>query len=149
MLFRSFRMVRAFERFANKAKYERNDNVRRAAGIQDWFPKRQKRSEEECRTYVEDFFSEARQFGAWARYKGRAPSLKRRLFMLENGITEAVEEAKSRVIPTRHRRPNLSKGERAVLVQLREMDIGYNVADKNYGAVVYSRDLFKIGRAHV
>ena len=137
-----FRMVRAFERFANKAEYERKDNVRRAAGIQDWFPKRQKRSEEECRTYVQDFFSDARQSGTWARNKGRAPSLKRRLFMLGDGITEAVKEAKSRVIPTRHRKPNLSKGERAVLVRLREMDIGYNVADKNYGAVVYSRDLF-------
>ena len=26
---------------------------------------------------------------------------------------------------------------------MRELDVGYNIADKNYGTVVYSKDLFK------
>ena len=28
-------------------------------------------------------------------------------------------------------------------MQMRELDVGYNTADKNLGAVVYSKDLFK------
>ena len=57
-------------------------------------------------------------------------------------LFRSVKTAQSMVKP-QHRRPNISKGEREVLVKLRELDVGYNIADKNYGAVVYSKDLFK------
>ena len=138
-----YRLVRAFERFINKEEIEHRTAVRRAAGIQDWWPKRRKLSGDESIAYVRDFFNCAKgEKSAWRGNQPRAPTFKRCLLQLEDNITEKVKTAQSMVKP-QHRRPNISKGEREVLVKLRELDVGYNIADKNYGAVVYSKDLFK------
>ena len=93
----NFRLVRAFERFVNKTELERKDAVRRDAGIQDWLPKRRKRSEEECRSYVQDFFNGAREFSSWRNNQGLVPSLRRRMFLLDVGITETVKIGRAHV----------------------------------------------------
>ena len=38
---------------------------------------------------------------------------------------------------------NITGAEQSVIKRMREFDVVYNIADKNYGAVVYSKELSK------
>ena len=48
-----------------------------------------------------------------------------------------------RTLKVKHKRPNITKAEQCVIMRIGELDVGYNISDKNYGAVIYSKDLFK------
>jgi hypothetical protein len=61
---------------------------------------------------------------------------------MERDIVAATTNAK-KILNARYRWPNLTKDEQSAILRMRELDVGYNLADKNYGAVVYSKDLFK------
>jgi hypothetical protein len=63
---------------------------------------------------------------------------------MERDIVATTTNAK-KILTARHpyRWPNVSKAEQSVITRMQEMDVGYNTADKNYGAVVYSKNLFK------
>jgi hypothetical protein len=63
---------------------------------------------------------------------------------MERDIVASTTNAK-KILTARHpyRWPNVSKAEQSVITRMQEMDVGYNTADKNYGAVVYSKNLFK------
>ena len=71
-----------------------------------------------------------------------SPAFDRHLRNLERDIVAAATSAKM-TLTARHRWPNITKAEQSVIKRMGEIDVGYNIADKNYGAVVYSKDLFK------
>ena len=48
-----------------------------------------------------------------------------------------------KTLTTRHRWPNVTRAEQTVIQRMREFDVGYDHADKNYGTVVSSKELFK------
>ena len=60
----------------------------------------------------------------------------------ERDVIRTATDAK-RTLNVKHKRPNITKAEQCVITRMREFHVGYNIADKNYGAVVYSKDLFK------
>ena len=60
----------------------------------------------------------------------------------ERDVIRIAIDAK-RTLNVKHKRPNITKAEQCVIMRMRELDVGYNIADKNYGTVVYSKDLFK------
>jgi hypothetical protein len=45
------------------------------------------------------------------------------------------------LIPKRYTWPNLTRAESSALESLKGLDIGFNMADKNYGPVAYSKEL--------
>ena len=61
---------------------------------------------------------------------------------MEKDIVAAAACAR-KTLNAKYRWPNITKAEQNVIARMREIDVGYNIADKNYGAVVYSKDLFK------
>lgn len=138
----NYRMVRAFERFVRLDDHKRRDAIRRDAGIQPWAPKQRSLTTEYCRTYVQRFFKCADENGAWRGNQFLSPFFDRRMHSMERDIVAAATNAK-KTLTARHRWPNVSKVEQSVITRMREMDVGYNTADKNYGAVVYSKTLFK------
>ena len=138
----NYRMVRAFSRYVYKADYNNMDQARQAAGIQPWSPKKNYLTPEFCRTYVDNFFLCADGRGAWMYNHQLSPLFDLRLRELERRIVAAATEAKQS-LASRHRWPNLTRAERDALMQIQRRDVGYNIADKNYGAVVYSKELFK------
>ena len=138
----NYRMVRAFERFVRLDEHKRRDAIRRDAGIQPWTPKQRSLTTEYCRTYVQRFFKCADENGAWRGNQFLSPFFDRRIHSMERDIVAAATNAK-KTLTARHRWPNVSKAEQSVITRMREIDVGYNTADKNYGAVVYSKNLFK------
>jgi len=137
-----YRMVRAFERHVKKKEYEHMDAVRRAEGIQPWTPKQRSLSAEYCRTYVTRFFKCADEDGAWKGNQFLSPAFDRHLSTIQRDIVAAATNAK-RSLTARHRWANITRAEQSVIQRMREIDVGYDNADKNYGAVVSSKELFK------
>ena len=138
----NYRMVRAFERYVKRDEYRCKDAVRRESGIQQWTPKRCSLSTEYCRTYVTRFFKCADGNGAWQGNQFLSPCLDRRIRNLERDIVASATSAR-KAITAQHRWPNITRAEQSVIKRMQEFDVGYNIADKNYGAVVYSKELFK------
>ena len=71
-----------------------------------------------------------------------SPFFDRCLSSLEKDILHASKTAK-KTLRVKHRWPNITKEEQEVILRMRNMDVGYNLADKNYGAVVYSKEIFR------
>ena len=55
---------------------------------------------------------------------------------MERDIVAAATSAK-KSLTARHQWPNITGAEQSIIKWMREFDVGYNIADKNYGAVVY------------
>ena len=137
-----YRLVRAFSRYVYKEEYRRKEEAQRNAGIQPWRPRQNYMTPEFCRSYVHDFFLCAEGRGAWMYNQHLSPLFELRARELERGIIAAAIEARTN-LAARHRWPNLTKAERTALATIRGLDVGYNIADKNYGAVLYSKSMFK------
>ena len=71
-----------------------------------------------------------------------SPAFERCTRDMEKDIVAAAACA-GKTLNAKYRWPNITKAEQNVIARMREIDVGYNIADKNYGAVVYSKDLFK------
>lgn len=138
----NYRLVRAFERYVNREEYKRREATRREAGIQQWTPKQRSLSTEYCRTYVSRFFKCAHESGAWRGNQFLSPLFDRHMRTMERDIVAAATSAR-KFLTARHRWPNITGAEQSVIKRMREFDVGYNIADKNYGAVVYSKELSK------
>ena len=138
----NYRMVRAFERFVNCDNHKRRDAIRREAGIQSWTPKQCPLTTGYCQTYVQRFFKCADENGAWRGNQFLSPYFDRRIHTMEREIVATATNA-IKTLTARHRWPNITRAEQSVITRMRMIDVGYNIADKNYGAVVYSKNLFK------
>ena len=71
-----------------------------------------------------------------------SPEFDRHLHSMEKDIVAAATVAKS-LVQHKHKWPNMSKEERTALRQMRELDVGYNMTDKNFGGAAYSKDKYK------
>lgn len=138
----NYRLVRTFERFIRRNEILQKDAIRREAGIQKWTPKQCSLSGDHCRTYVTQFFKCADENGSWKGNQMLSPMFDRCLRNFERDVIRIATDAK-RTLNVKHKRPNITKAEQCVIMRMRELDVGYNIADKNYGTVVYSKDLFK------
>ena len=138
----NYRLVRAFERFVRKKESEHKKALLRETGIQQWAPKQSSLSAECCRTYVKHFFKCADENGVWKGNQMLSPAFDRCIRKLETDILAVATSAKKSLC-LKHQWPNLTKSEQLVIKRMRGLDVGYNIADKNYGAVVYSKELFK------
>ena len=70
------------------------------------------------------------------------PAFDRCIRNLERDILSTTTIAK-KTLNIIHKWPNITKAEQHAIEKMRELDVGYNIADKNYGRVVYSKKLFK------
>ena len=136
-----YQVVGAFERHMLQDWYDVQDAMRREAGIQPWSPKRPPLQAEFCQEHVKRFFKCSEVNGLWRGNQYLSPYFELRINEMEQNIITAAEIAKTTMNKTRW--TNLSKEERNVITQVRKLDVGYNIADKNYGAVIYSKSLFK------
>ena len=135
-------MVRAFERFVWRHELKHRDFIRQSAGIQPWTPKPRNLTADFCKTYVKHFFKCSGGNQSWMGNQFMSPFFDRCLSSLEKDILHASKTAK-KTLRVKHRWPNITKEEQEVILRMRNMDVGYNLADKNYGAVVYSKEIFR------
>ena len=137
-----FRLVRAFQRYANQGAIGYMCEARREAGIQDWRPKQDSLSTADCRQYVQDFFKCNSERSVWRDNFDLSPAFDRHIRRLEVDILEASTRAK-KLLTLRHSRSNITKAEQKFMEQMSRLDVGFNIADKNLAPVVYSKSLFK------
>ena len=138
-----YRLVRAFERYIRKDYLKERDKALCDAGIQNWTPKRRSLTVEFCRTYVSRFFKcTLPDGGAWRGNQLLSPLFDRCICNIERDIVAAATEAR-RLLPAKYRWSNITKAERTVLRRMNDCNVGYHDADKRYGPVVYSKELFK------
>jgi hypothetical protein len=138
-----YRLVRAFERYVRKDYFALRDKAQRDAGIQHWTPKQQSLSAVYCRSYVSSFFRcTLKGGGAWKGNQMMSPFFEQHLNNIERDIVATATRTR-KLLPAKFRWPNITQAERSVLLQMSESDIGYNIADKNRGPVVYSKDLYR------
>ena len=136
-----FRLVRAFERYIRRDEHKYMEDIRRETGIQQWTRNQLSRPIEFYHTYVKHFFKCNDDRGAWAGNQMLSPMFDRCLRKLEKDIVNTAYNAK-KSLRMKHRWPNISKEEQDVIRRMKEIDVGYNIADKNFGAVTYSKELF-------
>lgn len=137
-----FRLVRAFERFVRKDYHKLRNEAQREAGIQKWTPKQRSLSVEHCRSYVSRFFKcTLYGGGCWQGNQMLSPSFEKCVDNLERDIVAVAAEAR-KSLTARHRWPNITQAERYAISRIVATDVGFNMADKNFGPVVYSRTLF-------
>ena len=70
-----------------------------------------------------------------------SPSFEKCVDNLERDIVAVAAEAR-KSLTARHRWPNITQAERYAISRIVATDVGFNMADKNFGPVVYSRTLF-------
>ena len=138
----NYRLVRTFERHINRREHELKQQMRQVAGIQKWCPKQRQLTVTECQTYVRDFFRCALppNGGVWKGNQLLSPAFDRCICNLEKDVVASTTRARE-ALPARHKWPNLTKLELSALKQLKNLGVGFNNADKNFGLVVYSREL--------
>ena len=138
----NYRLVRTFERHINRREHELKQQMRQVAGIQKWCPKQRQLTVTECQTYVRDFFRCALppNGGVWKGNQLLSPAFDRCICNLEKDVVASTTRARE-ALPARHKWPNLTKLELSALKQLKNLGVGFNNADKNFGPVVYSREL--------
>jgi hypothetical protein len=138
-----YRLVRAFERYVRKDYFALRDKAQRDAGIQEWTLKQQSLSAVYCRSYVSSFFRcTLNGGGAWKGNQMMSPFFEQHLNNIERDIVATATRTR-KLLPAKFRWPNITQAEQSVLLQMSESDIGYNIADKNRGPVVYSKDLYR------
>jgi hypothetical protein len=111
-----------------------------AAGIIKWKPKQFPHSPDFYAKYNAGFFiaSEASGF-IWRNIAHKCSELKNYIASFkQDTLKEPVSIAKQRF----HVRMNLSPNERSLFRNAQGRNVGHNNSDKNYGPVLYSRDLF-------
>ena len=88
------------------------------------------------------FFKCADESWTWKGNQFLSPLFDQHMRTMERDIVAAATSTK-KSLTARHRWPNVTSAKQAVIKRMREFDVGYNIDDKNYGAVVYSKELSK------
>lgn len=135
-----YRLVRAFERYIEGDYHARREEEMGAEGIQKWAPKRPALSVQYCRSYVTNFFRNALSHGVWKGNQFLSPMFDRCIRNLEYDVLAVATEVR-RSVRLRQNRHNLSAAERSAIASVLRLDVGFNSSDKNYGPVLYSREL--------
>lgn len=141
-----FRLVRAFERYVEGDYHALKEQEMRAEGIQKWTPKRSALSVQYCRSYVANFFKcqkRGNKEGAWQGNQFLSPFFDRCIKNFEYDTLEVAATVR-KALPLRWKRPNLSAAERSATASVLNLDVGYNSSDKNYGPVLYSKELSRV-----
>ena len=135
-----YRLIKTFNRFVCKEFIQHAKVESDAAGIIKWKPKQFPHPSDYYAKYNADFFNALDASGfVWRNNATKCPELKDFITSFKQDVSkESVAIAKRSF----HVKMNLSRNERSLLRNVQGRDVGYNNSDKNYGPVLYSRDLY-------
>jgi hypothetical protein len=134
------RIIKTFNRFVCNDFIEQAKVHSKLAGIVPWKPKQFPYSQDFYAKYNQDFFDTSKPSGyVWKTHGAKCPRLK-------DFITSFKQDTvnKSATIAKRRFRikPNLLPKERYMIRTVLNRNVGFNDSDKNFGPVLYSRDLY-------
>jgi hypothetical protein len=135
-----FRIIKTFNRFVCKDFIERAKVNSKLAGIVPWKPKQFPHSKDYYATHNRDYFDTSKPSGyVWRTNSAVCPGLEQ---FIDSFKSDTIQTAAS--IATRKLRikPNLLSTERTIIRMVLNKNAGFNDSDKNFGPVLYSRDLY-------
>ena len=135
-----YRLIKTFNRFVCKEFIQQAKVNSDAAGIIKWKPKQFPHSPDFYAKYNAGFFNASEASGfIWRNNADKCPELKNYIASFkQDTLKESVSIAKQSF----HINMNLSRNKRSLFRNVQGRNVGYNNSDKNYGPVLYSRDLY-------
>lgn len=135
-----YRLIKTFNRFVCKDFIEQAKVNSDAAGIFPWKPKQFPHPPDFYAKYNADFFVTSKPSGfVWRNNSSACPGLKD---FITSFKTDTLKKSVT-IAKRRHRvTMNLSRDERSLFRNVQGRNVGFNNSDKNYGPVLYSRDLY-------
>ena len=134
------RLIKTFKRFLCQDFINQAKASSATAGILQWKPAQFPYTSDYYSRYTQEFFDVSKPSGSfWKQHQSKCPQLqkftasfKRDTVNISAGIAKRGIRVKS----------NLTQSERAFLRKAQDRQVGFNNSDKNYGPVLYSRDLY-------
>lgn len=135
-----YNLVRTFDRAVRKQEIEAAQAEAGSAGIRNWMPKPYPKPPSFYGEYTRDYFRcQNPDRDVWRREWMRCPVLPR---FIASAKTEAANLVAHVGVSRSRGSGNLTYLERQALMGLRRRQLGYNISDKNFGPVLYSRSEF-------
>ena len=135
-----FRLIKTFNRFVCRDYINKAQAGADSVGIIRWKPKQFPHSSDYYSQYTRDFFKDSEMSGTtWRMNRDTCPVLQSFIASVK---TATVKTATCIAKQDIRIRPNITRGERSLFRNVQDRDVGYNISDKNYGSVLYSRDLY-------
>lgn len=135
-----YRLIKTFNRFVCKDYITKARANARAAGIVPWKPKQFPYTADAYARHNQDYFDVSKPSGfVWKKHRDACPGLEDFIISFKRKTVDAAIG----ITGKRHLvKQNVSRQERTLLRTIQARDIGYNISDKNFGPVLYSRDLY-------
>ena len=135
-----YRLIKTFNRFVCKDYIDKAHANAKSVGIVDWRPNKFPYTQDYYAEYTKDFFDVSKPSGSvWKANQQACPKLQQFIESFKKETMDKTVEIAKRQIRFR---PNLSRDERKLFRNIQDRNVGYNISDKNYGPVLYSRDLY-------
>ena len=134
------RIIKTFNRFVCNDFIEQAKVHSKLAGIVPWKPKQFPHSQDFYAQYNQDFFDTSKPSGyVWKTHSAKCPQLEHFITSFkQDTVNKSANIAKRKLRIT----PNLLPKERYVIRTVLNRNVGFNNSDKNFGPVLYSRDLY-------
>jgi hypothetical protein len=134
------RLIKTFNRFVCKDFIKRAKVNSQLAGIVPWKPKQFPHPMDYYAQHNRDYFDTSKPSGyVWKTSHAICPGLEQFIVSFKQDTMQTTANIARRRLRIK---PNLLSSERMVIRTVLNRDVGFNDSDKNFGPVLYSRDLY-------
>ena len=134
------RLIKAFNRFVSKDFIERAQVNSELAGIVPWKPKQFPHPPDYYARQTQDYFDTSKPSGyVWKKSHAMCPGLERFIVSFKQDAMQTAANIAGRKLRIK---PNLLASARIMTRTVLNKYVGFNGSDKNFGQVLYSRDLY-------
>jgi hypothetical protein len=135
------RLIKTFNRFVCKDFINMAKINSKTAGISSWKPKQFPHDSDFYAKYNQDYFDTSKGSGyIWRKHYAKSPGLED--FIKNFKKDTMLKQANLSRLLDILIKPNLLLNERLMIRTVLNKNVGFNNSDKNFGPVLYSRDLY-------
>ena len=134
------RLIKTFNRFVYKDLINRAKLNSKNAGIHTWKPKQFPHSMDFYDKFNQEYFDTSKGSGyTWKKHNAKCPGLQD---FIKNFKKDTMYKTATLSRQDLRIKPNLLLKERLIIRTVLNKNVGFNNSDKNFGPVLYSRDLY-------
>ena len=134
------RLTKTFNRFVCKDYIEQAKVNSQLAGLVSWKPKQFPYSSDYYACYNKDYFDTSKPSGfVWKQHSAKCPGLEQFITSFKRDTMNTTAQIAKKGLRIK---PNLRFDERCMIRTVLNKNVGFNDSDKNFGPVLYSRDLY-------
>ena len=134
------RLIKTFNSFVCKDYIEQAKINSRLAGLVSWKPKQFPYSADYYACYNTDYFDTSKPSGfVWKQHNAKCQGLEQFILSFKRDTMDTTTQLAKKGLRIK---PNLRFDERCMIRTVLNKNVGFNDSDKNFGPVLYSRDLY-------